>query len=76
MAQRAWKVLASLENDQQDRCVDIFARTGGSFGFEKYLRDPEDNGRTRIADYGHRRYPMRADAEAAAHDSVKWLAAR
>jgi len=75
MAKRDWKVLASWENDEKDRCVDIFERPDGSFGFEEYRRDPEDSGWTRIADHSYRRYPLRAEAETAAHASVRWLAA-
>ncbi|HEY2564091.1 MAG TPA: hypothetical protein VGI44_10300, partial [Acidimicrobiales bacterium] len=27
-----------------DRCVDIFSRPDGTFGFEEFRRDPEDMG--------------------------------
>jgi len=27
-----------------DRCVDVFARPDGTFGFEEFRRDPEDMG--------------------------------
>src|SRR6266403_513923 len=40
----AWTVLASRENAEGNRCVDIFRRDDGSFGFEEYRRDPEDRG--------------------------------
>ncbi|MFS3137068.1 hypothetical protein ACLRDC_17155 [Gluconacetobacter sacchari] len=35
----SWIVLASIENEQHDRCVDLFARPGGTFGFEAFRRD-------------------------------------
>jgi hypothetical protein len=38
------RVLASLENLYGDRCVDVYVRADGSFGFEEFRRDPEDCG--------------------------------
>ena len=34
-------VLQSLETPDGDRCVDVFRRPDGSFGFEVYRRDSE-----------------------------------
>ena len=34
-------VLQSLENFEHDRCVDLFRRDDGSYGFESFRRDPE-----------------------------------
>ena len=36
------RVVTSLENRAGDRCVDIFVRVDGTFGFEEYRRDYED----------------------------------
>ncbi len=36
------RVLRSIETDDGGRCVDLFARPDGSFGFEEYRRDIED----------------------------------
>ena len=41
---KSWVVLESIENDQHDRCVDLFRRPDGSFGFEAFRRDVEDAG--------------------------------
>ena len=38
------KVLQSLENFEHDRCVDLFQRESGSYGFEAWRRDPESTG--------------------------------
>jgi hypothetical protein len=46
------KVLVSLENSAGDRCVDIFARDDGTFGFEEYRKDPEDERRLVFASSG------------------------
>jgi hypothetical protein len=40
----AWVVLDSVENAQADRCVDLFRRPDGFWGFEAFRRDPEDRG--------------------------------
>jgi hypothetical protein len=75
MAERDWKVLASLENRAGDRCVDILQRPDGSWGFEEYRRDPEDSGRwTRVAYHAAAVFPTREAAEAAAAEAVPWLA--
>jgi len=39
------RVLQSLENATAERCVDIFVRPDGTFGFEEFRRDFEDCGR-------------------------------
>ena len=36
------KVIRSINAPGDARCVDLFARPDGSFGFEEYRRDPED----------------------------------
>ena len=41
---KSWVVLRSIENDEHDRCVDLFRRPDGSFGFEEFRRDVEDAG--------------------------------
>ena len=41
---RSWLVFTSIENFDHDRCVDLFSRPDGSFGFEEFRRDPEDRG--------------------------------
>lgn len=35
------QVLQSLETPDGDRCVDLFKRPNGTFGFEIYRRDTE-----------------------------------
>jgi hypothetical protein len=35
-------VIHSFNMDGATRCVDIFRRPDGAFGFEEYRRDPED----------------------------------
>ena len=39
---KSWVVLESLETDDGLRCVDLFRRPDGSFGYEEFRRDPEE----------------------------------
>jgi hypothetical protein len=72
----SWSVLASPSTREVDRCVDIFVRPDGMFGFEEFRRDPEDMGAwTPVAYYSSREFETEADALSAARDAVPWLPA-
>jgi hypothetical protein len=67
-------VIASLHNAEVDRCVDIFRRPDGTFGFKEFRRDAEDGGGwTLICDYPHLSCDSAQDAAAAAKAQVPWL---
>lgn len=66
-------VLASIENADGSRCVDIFARPEGGFGFEEYRRDPEDPRWTQVGAHSGKTFPTREAAEAAAKAAVPWM---
>ncbi len=71
---REWLVLESLENEQHDRCLDLFQRPDGSFGFEAFRRDVEDRGVwTPVSYFSGGRYDDRDAALAAARLVVGWL---
>ena len=71
----SWIVLASLENPQHDRCVDLFRRPDGSHGFEEFRRDPEDAGAwTPVRYYSGARFTSADAAMQAARATVAWLA--
>ena len=71
----SWSVLVSPSTPAVDRCVDIFKRPDGTFGFEEFRRDPEDVGAwTPVAYYSTWEYPTEADALSAARETVPWLA--
>jgi hypothetical protein len=73
--EKSWKVLASPSTPSLDRCVDIFSRPDGSFGFEEFRRDPEDGGLwTPIAYFSGREYGSEEAALVAARECVPWLA--
>lgn len=72
---KSWVVLRSIENAEHDRCVDVFRRPDGSFGFDEFRRDVEDAGAwTPVAYYSAAAYASKDAAMAAAVKSVAWLA--
>jgi|GEM_PF-461355 len=71
---KSWTVFVSIENPNHDRCVDIFSRPDGSYGFEEFRRDIEDAGRwTPVQYYSDVAYASSADALATAERCVPWL---
>jgi hypothetical protein len=72
---KCWVVLESLETEDGLRCVDLFRRPDGSFGYEEFRRDPEDRGAwTPVRFASGLRYGALELARAAARSSVVWLA--
>ena len=71
---KAWVVLRSIENGEHNRCVDLFRRPDGSFGFDEFRRDVEDAGAwTPVAYYSRAAYDSTEVALAAALVAVAWL---
>ena len=71
---KSWMVLASHQTDEANRCVDIFSRPDGTFGFEEFRRDPEDMGAwTPISYFSGQEYGTEVDAITAARQAVVWL---
>ncbi|ACB96179.1 conserved hypothetical protein [Beijerinckia indica subsp. indica ATCC 9039] len=71
---KSWLVVESIENDEHNRCVDLFSRPDGTYGFEEFRRDPEDEGVwTPISYYSAVAYTSREMALAAARKNVAWL---
>jgi hypothetical protein len=67
-------VLDSIETPDGDRCVDVFRRDDGTFGFEEYRRDIEDpSGWFPIARHRFTVFESAAAARAAAETQVSWL---
>ena len=67
-------VVESVENPENNRCVDVFARPDGSFGFEEFRRDPEDAGAwTPVAYFTGLRHASKGEAIAEAARRVAWL---
>jgi len=67
------KVLNSVENAFGDLCVDIFVRPDGTFGFDEYRRDPEDDAWHCLHRFGGLVFHSMEDALDRAKASVAWL---
>jgi hypothetical protein len=71
---RPWTVLVSHQTSEGSRCVDLFRRPDGSFGFEEFRRDPEDAGAwTPVGSFSARAYASEPEALGAAVGAVPWL---
>lgn len=71
---RTWTVLDSHQTFDATRCVDIFSRPNGTFGFEEFRRDPEDGGAwTPLRSFLNLEYPSVALALEGARKNVAWL---
>jgi hypothetical protein len=71
---KSWSVLVSHQTIEGNRCVDIFSRPNGSFGFEEFRKDPEDLGAwTPVSYFSGHEYPTESDATFAACQAVPWL---
>jgi hypothetical protein len=72
---KSWTVFVSVENSDHDRCVDIFSRPDGSYGFEEFRRDIEDGGQwTPVQYYSGAIYDSSVLALDTAERCVPWLA--
>ncbi len=70
-----WKVLFSVTSNEGDRCVDVFIRPAGTFGYEEFRRDPEDMGAwTALHYFSLRAFTSESETLASARASVRWLA--
>jgi len=70
-----WSVLTSAQTPSGDRCVDVFVRTSGTFGYEEFRRDPEDMGVwTPVQYFCDLEFSELEQAIDAARRSVPWLA--
>jgi hypothetical protein len=71
---KTWIVVASIETEDGHRCVDLFRRPDGTFGYEEFRRDPEDQGAwTPVRFASALSYASRDDAGAAARAAVAWM---
>ncbi len=68
------RVMQSIETRDGGRCVDLFVRPDGTYGFEEYRRDVEDaRGWFPIGHHAPLVFSTADDARAAAEQYVKWL---
>jgi len=70
---KSWLVVISIENSDHDRCLDLFLRPDGTYGFEEFRRDMEDRGEwTPASYYSDSIYPTAASALRVASQSIVW----
>jgi hypothetical protein len=68
------EALRSINLQGENRCVDLFMRPDGTFGFEEFRRDIEDNrGWFPIGFFGDRVFDSEEDALLEARSKVSWL---
>ena len=71
---KSWTVLVSHQTAEANRCVDVFSRPDGTFGFEEFRSDPDDMGAwTPVSYFSVGEYATEPDAVAAARTAVPWL---
>jgi hypothetical protein len=72
---KSWVVYRSIETLEGNRCVDLFLRPDGTYGFEEFRRDPEDAGAwTPVQYYSGAIYASKDNVLTAATNAVTWLA--
>jgi len=68
------RVLKSINNEDESRCVDIFLRGDNTFGFEEFRRDFEDSrGWFPVGFFGDLVFVCEGEALGQAAVKVKWL---
>ncbi len=71
---KTWVVFKSIENQEHDRCVDLFMRPDCTFGFEEFRRDVEDEGRwTPVSYFSGTVFSSEQDAVLAAKGAIRWF---
>ena len=72
---KSWVVFDSIETRDGTRCIDLFSRADGTYGFEEFRRDPEDSGLwTPVHYFSGKAFARKDDALDAALHAVAWLA--
>lgn len=68
------KVMRSVNSEDGTHCVDLFMRPDGSFGYEEFRRDIEDNrGWFPIGHFSEKAFVKSEDAWTAALTTIIWL---
>lgn len=70
------RVVRSFNFEGATRCVDVFQRPDGTFGFEEFRREPEDGrGWFPIGYFAEQRFASYDEALSEAKAKVGWLSA-
>lgn len=69
------KLIHSVNAPDEVLCMDVFRRPDGSYGFDEFRRDPEDNrGWYGIGHHGSLRFATEEEARAKAKETINWFA--
>jgi hypothetical protein len=69
------RVIDSINSPEGDHCVDIFLREDGTYGFEEYRRDVEDQkGWFSLRRHAGEVFATQGEALARAGSTVAWMA--
>tara|TARA_Y100000991_G_scaffold91855_1_gene69348 strand:- start:1703 stop:1945 length:243 start_codon:yes stop_codon:yes gene_type:complete len=67
-------VVNSINNDNNNLCVDFFIRNNKTFGYQEYRKDPENMSEWyRIGNYDHKVFLSKYDAYKDAKKRIVWL---
>ena len=69
-------VFSANEDDAAARCVDVFLRNDGSYGFDEFRRDDGQGWKPTLPDfYSREKYASAAEARAEARAAIPWFEA-
>ena len=67
-------VINSINNDNNNLCIDFFIRKNKTFGYQEYRKDPENiSGWYRIGNYDYKVFSNKDDAYLDAKRTIVWF---
>ena len=67
-------VINSINNDNNNLCIDFFNRNNKTFGYQEYRKDPENiSGWYRIGNYDYKVFSNKDDAYHDAKKTIVWF---
>ncbi len=67
-------VINSINNDNNNLCIDFFIRKNKTFGYQEYRKDPENiSGWYRIGNYDYKVFYNKDDAYHDAKKTIVWF---
>ena len=67
-------VAHSIDNQEQNRCIDIIQDLNDKFRFQEWRREPEDiSGWCLVLDSSPKTYPTAIEAIVAAKQTIAWF---
>ena len=67
-------VINSINNDDNNLCIDFFIRNNNTFGYQEYRKDPENTSEWyRIGNYDYKVFSNKDDAYNDAKKTIVWF---